>query len=28
MPEVAELEANALENAEKWKTYEETEDFR
>ena len=28
MPEVAQLEANALENAEKWKIYEETEDFR
>lgn len=28
MPEVKQLEVNALENAERWKTYEETEEFR
>jgi hypothetical protein len=28
MPECRQLEINAMENAEKWKTYEETEDFR
>ena len=27
-PELAQLEANAMDNSEKWKTYEETEDFR
>ena len=28
MPEVKQLENQALENAERWKTYEETEEFR
>ena len=28
MPEVKQLEVNAKENAERWKVYEETEEFR
>lgn len=28
MPELKQLEINAKENAEKWKTYEETEEFK
>ena len=28
MPEVKQLEITAKENAERWKTYEETEEFR
>jgi len=28
MPECKQLEINAMENAERWKTYEETEEFR
>lgn len=28
LPELKQLEANAKENAEKWKNYEETEAFR
>ena len=28
MPELKQLELNAKDNAEKWKTYEETDEFR
>ena len=28
MPELKQLEVNAKENAENWKTYEETEEFK
>ena len=28
MPELKQLELNAKDNAEQWKTYEETEEFR